>query len=131
MSLTSDERRNVAKELRDLIDDDLSRDDPRSNVPLDDVERVIGLYGGFYEGGTTADCVEQLADLIDPRCEDMAAHREDAFAPGKKACDGHFICSRCHFDGRVFGSIGFGDMATSETYYCPNCGARVVRPNGE
>lgn len=107
MSLTSDERRNVAEELRDLIDDDLSRDDPRSNVPLDDVERAIGLYGGFYEGGTTADCVEQLADLIDPTCK---------MRPVLKG----FRCSACG---------AYRDMSSFEEFpwpRCPECGARVV-----
>lgn len=117
----SDERRNVAEELRDLIDDDLSRDDPRSNVPLDDVERAIGLYGGFYDGGTTADCVEQLADLIDPTCRDIG--------------DGYhvFVCSRCGCELDVDDREGEPTMwdggAPAMPRYCPNCGARVVRAN--
>lgn len=114
--MTSNERRNVAEELRDLIDDDLSRDDPRSNVPLDDVERAIGLYGGFYDGGTTADCVEQLADLIDPTCEMNRGTGVD-------------ICSRCGALVRHGSVLDLCD--TMQVRYCPNCGARVVMPNGD
>ena len=105
--MTSDERRNVAEELRDLIDDDLSRDDPHSNVPLDDVERAIGIYGGFYDGGTTADCVERLADLIDPTCR------------MRPVIEG-FRCSAC---GTYHDMSGFDEFPRPR---CPECGARVV-----
>lgn len=124
--MTSDERRNVAEELRDLIDDDISRDDPRSNVPLDDVERAIGLYGGFYDGGTTADCVEQLANFIDPTCENEA---------DVNPVDG-FICSACGWPGVVQQAVdnGWQEYAFDEFVeyvprYCPYCGSRLVRRN--
>lgn len=125
--MTSDERREAAERLREValhpgVDGD---------VWVYDATAASGLEVGEYESYLTPESVERLADLIDPTCEDMATHREDAFAPGKKACDGYFSCCRCNFNGRVFEGIGFGDMATMEVRYCPNCGARVVRGDGE
>ena len=122
--MTSDERREAAERLREI--------DEAWPTLVDDLEEDSLRFGALAMAGILA-CVDdhavfrRLADLIDPTCEDMDTHREDAFAPGKKACDGYFSCCRCNFNGRVFEGIGFGDMATMEVRYCPNCGARVVR----
>ena len=120
--MTSDERREVAERLRELASSDATRYAEPFCEQLTDI--VDFPFDGTNKLSNVAD---NLADLIDPTCKDMVMHREDAFVPGKKACDGYFRCSRCNFNGRVFESIGFGDMATTEIRYCPNCRARVVR----
>ena len=116
MQVTSNERRKAAENLRNAATDDLEGANFQKFTAV-----LCNAEDGSWSG-----VMRRLADLIDPTCEDMATHREDAFAPGKKACDGYFSCYRCNFNGRVFESIGFGDMATMEVRYCPNCGARVV-----
>ena len=124
---TSDERREVAERLRELP----SHADADGCCTVWDVLFALGMKASDTIGFVPADNAMRLADLIDPTCEDMVTHHEDASAPGKKACDGYFRCNRCNFNVRVFESIGFGLMAMIEVRYCPNCGARVVRPNGD
>nr|DAH85362.1 MAG TPA: zinc-ribbon containing domain protein [Caudoviricetes sp.] len=124
--MTSDERRAVADRLRYSAEQSWD-----VGVFDQEVLSILGVGPGEEDSFSDTNDVRRLADLIDPTCEDMVTHHEDASAPGKKACDGYFRCNRCNFNVRVFESIGFGLMAMIEVRYCPNCGARVVRPNGD
>lgn len=122
--MTSDERRKVAENLR--------RIDKEWPTLVDDLEEDPLRFGGLAMAGILA-CIDdravfrRLADLIDPTCEDVS---EVNPVDGLK-------CSVCGWPGVV----GCADCDESETNfdeigeyvprYCPNCGARVVRPNGD
>lgn len=106
---TSDERRDVAKALRDSFLD-----------PTDELEAAL-----LHAFGYTRDDAEyfdldygaMLADLIDqPTCEIIRPATPDKFG----------VCSACGALVNVRDSV-----ANATNYlkpcYCPNCGSRVVR----
>lgn len=121
--MTSDERRDVAENLRDI--------DGAWPTLVDDLEEDPLRFGGLAMAGILA-CVDdravfrRLANLIDPTCEDVSDLDRESFK-----------CSRCGYrlmalcqdpSGAVLVST---DGLVAEFQYCPNCGARVVRPNGD
>ena len=103
MTISDEERREVAQRLRENIDRERVRYD------LDLVHEVTNVLGWeILEHGFT----ETLADLIDrPTCELVVE-------PGGKYC----ICSRC---GCSMWEPDIVDSA-SDWRYCINCGAEVV-----
>lgn len=107
---TNDERREVAKNLRELEVGDFT--DGRF-YDWGEVETALGLvdYGSWYK---EAD-VLRLADLIEPEPE-RTCHNDlkDSDYGGVWPIP-HFKCSSC---GGLFASYEFD--------YCPNCGAKVV-----
>ena len=120
MSMTSDERREVAERLRGNIVyarmHDLNGDcamgsdkcvETRCTL-YDDIASCIEECGNFNL--SAEDVFTRLADLLDPKCHLWPSH------------DGGFGCDRCY--------TWFPEMK-AKTSYCPNCGARVVTGNGE
>lgn len=119
--MTSDERREVAENLRDI--------DEAWPTLVDDLEEDPLRFGALAMAGILA-CVDdravfrRLADLIDPTCEDLASvHPSDGF-----------ICSACGWPGGIWqaGDNGWQEPVFDEQMefaprYCPCCGARVVR----
>lgn len=63
-----------------------------------------------------------LADLIDrPTC-----HDDDEREQYPVYTDWLFKCSYCGWDGQIWKSVGFGDMSSCVTNYCPNCGEAAL-----
>ena len=122
--MTSDERREVAARLRWLA----SKQGTYKGVLGSDVLVPLRLLSVDYPGFMPRKSVAHLADLIDPTCEDLASVYPS---------DG-FICSACGWPGGTWqaGDNGWQEPVFDEQMefaprYCPYCGARVVRPNGE
>ena len=115
---TSDERREVAENLRDI--------DEAWPTLVDDLEEDPLHFGALAMAGILA-CVNdhavfrRLADLIDPTCEDKAVS------------DDEFRCSSCGYQAWASSDLYYAGSAAYKAYrvphYCPNCGARVVRAN--
>ena len=119
--MTSDERREVAENLREQLrymrinnsyDEDVNVVDC-GNSAYRNIAGSVEPYGNF-EKGNYVHIVERLADLIDPTC----AMEYGGYLPESvKGMLGVYFCSEC-------GSPIYNDMSPS---YCPYCGARVVR----
>lgn len=109
---TSDERREVAENLRYMDQYESIRYKEQFFDEL--AETVVG-FEDYHDFGTV---IEKLADLIDPTCEIVRPATPDKFG----------VCSAC---GAL---VNMRDAVANATNYlkpryCPNCGARVVRPN--
>ena len=114
---SSDERREVARKLRDCIFHAKGHDlDGDCDMWSDKcVETRCTLYNDIAacieEGGnvnlSSEEVFDRLADLIDPTCE--AAH-DNPFAS-----DFNYRCMAC---GEHFSTCG-------EPKYCPGCGGRI------
>ena len=122
--MTSDERREVAERLRELP----STADADGCCTEWDVLFALGVEQCDVIGFVRADDAQRLADLIDPTCEDEA---------DVNPVDG-FMCSACGWWGNAqqawsngWGEPDFDSPTEYAIRFCPNCGARVVRPNGD
>lgn len=115
----SDERREVAERLLVVA----ARPDVDGEVYVDDALAALGVAAGCYEGYVAAGSVVDLADLIDPTCEDV----------GDEA---HFVCSSCGCRvDRWQGDLDLDPITPTvmedgeglvTPRFCPNFGARVV-----
>ena len=122
MSMTSDERREVAARLRERP---VARDVKESYVAIVQAVGVRpcllsheGESGDRFDAAAYADALDRLADLIDPTCSmEYGGHVPDSV----KDALGVYFCSEC-------GSPIYNDM---EPEYCPYCGARVVGNGNE
>ena len=103
--MTSDERREVAERLRDLP----RTADADGCCTAWDVLFALGMKRLDAIGFVNAVDAQRLADLIDPTC----------YLTRDK--DGYMACTNC----------GCTALCMSDATYCPDCGARVVRPNGD
>lgn len=108
--ISDEERREVAKRMRETL-----RDDPHGWLDAMVVNAVTDVLGeGVAIGGTVADLIDR------PTCHDVADFDRESFK-----------CSRCGF--RVLSIDGAPDAAklvgtkggVIDFGYCPNCGAEV------
>lgn len=106
--MTSGERREVAERLRELP----SYADADGCCTVWDVLFALGLRQCDAIGFVRADDARRLADLIDPTCE----LKQRWVTRGRP-----LVCSSC---GKLLNP-------NIKWHYCPSCGARVVRPNGD
>lgn len=113
MTVTDDERREVAARLRRLSG--------HREVDKEFVHEALGLYMGECVDGYDPVSVSELADLIEPEkrtCHDVSFDSRE------------FVCSwcGCHID--VLGIESEPTMwlggSPIEPSFCPNCGAKVV-----
>lgn len=124
----SDERRDVARKLRDCIfyakkhdlDGDYDKGSDKGvktrNTLYNDIASCIEEYGNFNL--SAEEVFTRLADLIDPTCEmEYGGYLPESV----KGMLGVYFCSEC-------GSPIYNDV---EPAYCPYCGARVVSADGE
>lgn len=102
--VTDEERREVARKLRELVATPWY-ERPWSRDAMQDLGKMVGAVPG-------ENIYERVADLIDrPTCRNVAVKRED-----------EFLCSACgeHVDIAYMDSVdGY------HARYCPNCGAEV------
>ena len=123
MKPTDEERRAVAKRLRDVEPVEL---DGGEFVDCGEVETELGLRsddGAWYE----ADAVRRLADLIEPEPERTCRYVPDASE--QDADSDAFGCTNCGHMMIYDHEIGwFDDYPTYKPCfnYCPNCGSKVV-----
>lgn len=122
MVVTSDERREVAENLREQLrymrknnsyDEDVNVVDC-GNSAYRNIAGSVEPYGNF-EKGNYVHIVERLADLIDPTCE------VEGSEPLYMDDETEFRLSCGHV----------AEMTTNEPpAYCPECGARVTGGDG-
>lgn len=107
MSTTSDERREVAEQLREAR--------PSTYYAEELVELIEDALSPAFPTETwrePTDVLVSLADLVDPTCEVADCGRQD----GHTVCRG---CSSCHG--------GWHEDVYDQPYaYCPRCGCRLV-----
>lgn len=127
---SSDERREVARKLRDCIfyakGHDLNGDCDMWSDKC--VETRCTLYNDIAacieEGGnvnlSSEEVFDRLADLIDPTCEVMEVPDNDEFMV--RVVSG-FVCKRCGHEDIVERNC---DGSAEPPRFCPHCGARVV-----
>ena len=129
--MTSDERREVARRLRDEADGFRRHEKEwgqELTIDLGDVPAIfqdVTCFAGL--DGTVRDCVllDRLADLIDPKCS------MDAIDTGEIAdydcCEHIMHCKSCdaEFGYVLYSEDGDVDM-DDKPKFCPECGARVV-----
>ena len=108
--MTSNERRRTAERLRELAISDATR----YAEPF--CEQLTDIVDFPFDGtNKLANVADNLADLIDPTCEAIEHGRPDESHVCKS-------CSKCSYGW-------FEDINDKPYSFCPNCGARVVRPN--
>lgn len=122
--LSGDERRRAADELRRASTGAYRHVDALDVIAVSVGVDTEGKLGHEIEAETYA----ALADLIDPTCKDEA---------DVNPVDG-FMCSACGWWGNAqqawnngWGEPDFDSPTEYAIRFCPNCGARVVRPNGD
>lgn len=108
--MTSDERQEAARRLREIKPDERLY----GYVQSETVFNECGIDGDF--GCVLADDLGRLADLIDPTTT-VDETGVETVVDAVHLCE----CNEC---GHSF------EWVYGEYEYCPRCGARVVRPNG-
>lgn len=119
---TNDERREVAKKLRELEVGDFP--DGRF-YDWGEVETALGLvdYGSWYK---EAD-VLRLADLIEPEPERTCRMDKSEFADFAPEYEGLYSCLKCGEETAVLACVNEdGDMEWVKPRFCGFCGAKVV-----
>ena len=134
MTPTSDERRVVAKRLRELptdmqqemrewedgglfIEESLSDEADYSQIH----NAVLGCFPAEHMHPCDYEELhERLADLIDPTCEVMEVPDNDEFMV--RVVSG-FVCKRCGHEAIVERNC---DGSADPPRFCPRCGARVT-----
>lgn len=130
MTMTSEERREVAERLREYSNDML-----KDGSLLKTLKDVTGAGSWRY-------VLDSLADLIDPMCvyeptETLTRWDENDQELETNEPDPDcvtFACSRCGYEMLYGDEYGWFD--TEPPYaphfkFCPHCGARVVRDDGK
>jgi hypothetical protein len=97
---TSDERREVAENLRNLT---IRRHIQYKEQFFDELAEVVVGFEDYHDFDVV---LEKLADFIDPTCHKVIPSE----------IEGYVFCSKC---GAEIGEYGVPN-------YCHNCGARVV-----
>lgn len=106
---SSDERREVAERLWDTSYDSLGSESLQRALA-----RITEAYDTSWRG-----VLRRLAKLIDPKCE---------YVP---IGDGRFGCTKCGNTVRLDFDVPVTDETPMPFKHCMNCGARVVRGDGE
>lgn len=111
--LTDVERREKARSLRDLC----GRDYGEAGVPIDDIERALGV-DPVLPGSYDPDDVDTLAGLIDPGPDELCGEwrgdpRHDAVGDSAAHEDDELWCEHC-------------DKELDEDWaFCPWCGRKI------
>lgn len=107
MTFTSDERREVAENLRNLT---ISRSIQYKEQFFDELAEVVVGFEDYHDFNVV---LEKLADLIDrPTCKNSEYLYDGSF----------FECSKC---GERW-ELTCGSPADNNLNFCPRCGAEVA-----
>lgn len=113
---TDDERREVARRLRELASDD-------EEVSDFDLAKTLDL-GAVSRYGYDPRDVERLADLIDPTCE---VHRDTLFYPATELTpETESTVFRCGACEEIVSFDEDYDPKTDAPVYCEMCGSRIT-----
>lgn len=114
--ISDEKRREVAENLRNLT---IGRSIQYKEQFFDELAEVVAGFEDYHDFDVV---LEKLADLIDrPTC-----HDDDEREQYPVYTDWLFKCSYCGWDGQIWKSVGFGDMSSCVTNYCPNCGEAAL-----
>lgn len=114
--ISDEKRREVAENLRNLT---IGRSIQYKEQFFDELAEVVVGFEDYHDFNVV---LEKLADLIDrPTC-----HDDDEREQYPVYTDWLFKCSYCGWDGQIWKSVGFGDMSSCVTNYCPNCGEAAL-----
>lgn len=113
MSISDDERREVARKLREM-----GPSADKHSLDYDDVCQRIDEIIGTVECDLWKVFFDRLADLIDPTCTVIV---DDNLNESEGMGDVWCTCSEC---GWLLCANG-----EPEPKYCPHCGARVIGGN--
>lgn len=118
MAATSDERREVARKIREYVD--------AYGDKIEEAEMVLlgtvwcrGEVGEVVRPTSEAELLAMLAGLIDPTCENTKRRTE--------IYDRSFRCSACGYETWTYDD---SDCDPWTFAYCPECGCRVVGGDG-
>lgn len=116
MAPTSDERRELARKLREAAIDDGHVGRPYGEQGFQvTLRRIIGT-----SNPKRSTLYARLADLIDPTCKVMEVPDNDEFMV--RVVSG-FVCKRCGHEAIVERNC---DGSAEPPRFCPCCGARVT-----
>lgn len=122
---TDDERREVAKKLRELGVYEGYDGEIYDRAEVEDAFGLVTDDGAWYEGNG----VQHLADLIEPvpkRTCQMVEVETGELADYRDTDEVIFHCTSCHAERGVFSYDVDGNVYTERPEYCPKCGAKVV-----
>ena len=112
---SSEERRDVARRLRELDHEITSYDTIESGV--NKLKKAVHGNTSFspieYSVRKVCGLANTLADIIDPTCKNKYRNHDDR----------SFLCSKCGYEAFTYDD-SYCDP--DEFRFCPNCGARVV-----
>lgn len=114
MSTTSDERRDVARKIREYVDAYGDKIEDAEMVLLGTVCRR-GEVGEVVRPTSEVELLAMVADLVDPTCHVVLKHL--VFDDYRRNTLVLPVCSACGF---TF------DKRMPKPNFCPECGARLV-----
>lgn len=110
MTITNDERREVAENLRTMTVCGCRYKEQFYEL----LEETVMPEWEFHSFDTVA---ERLADLIEP---------EERTCRNEAASNDYFACSECGMGVDLHNDYGgFSNYAYGDWNYCPNCGAKI------
>lgn len=121
--ITDEERREVARKLRELGVGDFGYGEFYDCADVEDVLGLVTDDGAWYE----ADGVRALADLIEPEPERTCTMDKSEFADFAPEYEGLYSCSKCGEQTAVLACVNEDrDMEWIKPRSCGCCGAKVV-----
>lgn len=121
---TSDERREVAKEIRKYVDAYGDKIEDAEMVLLGTVWRR-GEFNEVVRPTSAVELLAMVADLIDPTCHIVCVDDTYNTPETGRVDEWHYECGKCgiELDDNDTDAM---DSGAKPFDYCPNCGCRVV-----
>lgn len=120
---TDDERREVARKLRELGVGDFGYGEFYDCAEVEDVLGLVTDDGAWYE----ASGVRRLADLIEPETERVCQMDKSEFADFAQEYEGLYSCHKCGEQTAVLACVNEnGDMEWVKPRFCGCCGSKVM-----
>lgn len=119
MAISDKERREIACKLREIERQTLC--ELTDGELIDFLVEAVG-FNRYTNEDFDEGLLGRIADLIDR----PTRHDDDEREQYPVYTDWLFKCSYCGWDGQIWKSVGFGDMSSCVTNYCPNCGEAAL-----